>query len=348
MESSEDRTGRWVGVRAPARLHFGFLDLGSAVERRFGSLGLAVSGLDAVVEARPAVGLDVEGPYADKLTRIAQQVAAALARPCHLAVRIRALPPTHAGLGSGTLLALAAGTACAEALGCRLAPRDIAALTGRGQRSGIGIASFEQGGFLVDGGRAAGTQLPPLLARVAFPSDWRLVLLFDERQEGLSGTAERAAFQTLPDMPVAIAGELCRQVLMGVLPALHESDFAAFSAHLAEVQRLNGSYFAPAQGGLFASSLVGQQLASLARTFDLPGIGQSSWGPTGFIVTPDAATAQRVADACAMRAAAGLRCQIVAAANTGASPVAKGRDHGAKVPTAGGPAPGQGGFAIVR
>ena len=306
-------------MRAPARLHLGFVDLGSTATRRYGSLGLAVSGLDAVVEARAAPALDIVGPQPERLSRLALEIAATAGVPCGVALRVSSMPPAHAGLGSGTLLALAAGTACAAALGVSCTPRDIAALAGRGGRSGIGIGSFEFGGFLVDGGRGPHTGLPPVLARVAFPPDWRVVLVFDERREGLSGVAERAAFGTLPDMTAATAGELSRHVLMGVLPALHEADFRAFREHLAAVQHLNGSHFAAAQGGVFSSTPVGNCLQEISREFDLPGIGQSSWGPTGFIVTPDAGSAERVAAALMRRAAEGLRCQTVAAANTGAT-----------------------------
>lgn len=316
--SEQQPADHWTCVRAPARLHLGFVDLGNTAERRFGSLGLAVSGLDAVIAARAALALDVEGAHATRVAQIAAQVAASLGRPCAMALRVLAMPPAHAGLGSGTLLALSAGTASASVLGATLSPRQLAALAGRGGRSGIGIGSFELGGFLVDGGRGARTGLPPLLARVEFPEAWRVVLLFDERREGLSGVAERSAFVALPEMSAATAGELSRHVLMGVLPALHEADFDAFSAHLAAVQRLNGAHFAPAQGGLFSSEPVGRCLEEVARAFGLPGIGQSSWGPTGFIVTPDAVTAERVAAAITQRAAEGLRCLTVAAANTGA------------------------------
>ena len=312
------QSGDWITVRAPARLHLGFVDPGNTSGRRFGSLGMAVSGLDAVVDARACDTLQTTGPHADKLSVIAQRILETTRARTAVALRVRSAPPSHAGLGSGTLLALTAGTACARALGVELSARELAALAGRGQRSGIGIASFEQGGFLIDGGRGPVTALPPLLARVAFPEDWRVVLVFDERREGLSGVAERAAFGALPAMAPAIADELSRRVLLGVLPALHEADFASFSEHLAAVQRLNGRYFAPAQGGFYSSAPVGNCLSALAQEFALPGIGQSSWGPTGFIVTPDVATAERVVAAFEQRAAEGLRCQIVAGANSGA------------------------------
>jgi hypothetical protein len=63
---------------------------------------------------------------------------------------------------------------------------------------------------------------------------------------------------------------------------------------------------------------VGHVLEFLAQTFGLPGIGQSSWGPTGFIFTPDAVTTEAVMQACQPRLGPGLRCLAVTAAAFGA------------------------------
>jgi beta-RFAP synthase len=228
------------------------------------------------------------------------------------------MPPAHVGLGSGTLLALAVGTACASALDDRLETREIAQLAQRGERSGIGIGVFEHGGFLLDGGRGPHSTSPPLLSRLSFPEHWRCVLVLDERHEGLSGVAERKAFGTLAAMTELTAGQLARRVLVGLLPAIAEADFGAFSEHLGQIQAVVGDYFAPAQGGRFTSREVGRVLEQLAADFQLPGIGQSSWGPTGFIFTPDAATAAAVEEACRPHLAEGLRCLTVRAANHGA------------------------------
>ncbi len=71
--------------------------------------------------------------------------------------------PRHVGLGSGTQLALSvlAGTARAHGLEPRV--RDHAPAMGRGGRSGVGVATFEAGGFVVDAGHptARFTTEPP-------------------------------------------------------------------------------------------------------------------------------------------------------------------------------------------
>jgi beta-ribofuranosylaminobenzene 5'-phosphate synthase len=48
------------------------------------------------------------------------------------------------------------------------------------------------------------------------------------------------------------------------------------------------------------------------------GVGQSSWGPTGFALLPDEATAQRLRQEIESRAGSGLRLVVVAGRNRGA------------------------------
>ena len=43
-----------VSLRAPARLHLGFLDPGASLGRRFGSLGLVIDGFETEVEVSAA------------------------------------------------------------------------------------------------------------------------------------------------------------------------------------------------------------------------------------------------------------------------------------------------------
>lgn len=60
----------------------------------------------------------------------------------------------------------------------------------RGIRSGIGIGAFRSGGLLVDGGRGLETDIPPIISRMDFPQQWRILLVFDTRQQGVHRAQE--------------------------------------------------------------------------------------------------------------------------------------------------------------
>ncbi len=175
-----------------------------------------------------------------------------------------------------------------------LSTKELALLSGRGQRSGIGIAAFDHGGLLIDGGRRmeAGSQgIPPLLARYDFPEDWRILLLLDNSLAGVHGEHERAAFEQLPPFSENLAAHLCRHVLMQAMPALLERDLSAFGQAIQVLQSHVGDYFAPVQGGRYASAKVAAVLQHLSAS-GVACFGQSSWGPTGFAVFADAASAE--------------------------------------------------------
>ena len=307
-----------VTVRAPARLHLGFLDLNGGLGRRFGSLGLAIDAYETRITAQRAAELSVHGVDADRVQTIVAKLTPVLGSS-NYAVSIEEAIPAHAGLGSGTQLALAVAAALHHISG---RPGDLlqyAAITERGARSGAGIGLFATGGFVVDGGHGATAGTPPIIARAAFPEAWRLILVSDPSQHGVSGADEVKAFAALPQFPAAHAGEVCRRVLIQVLPALAEADLASFGAGISAIQQIIGDYFAPVQGrSRFKSAAVEALLHDLAAA-GAAGIGQSSWGPTGFAFVPDVATATKLITALSPKAAEmRLGMKICKALNRGA------------------------------
>jgi beta-RFAP synthase len=272
-----------VRISAPARLHMGFVDLNGELGRCYGSVGLALSAPHTRVVARAGEGLSVRGPSSERAKVLVQSVLQCFALKEGVALEIEEAIPEHVGLGSGTQLALAVGSAVLRLYGLDAEPREVARVCGRGVRSGIGIGAFEQGGFLVDGGRLKDGDLAPIISRVPFPPHWRILLIFDQHFTGLHGERETAAFNALPQFPAEQAALLCRLLLMQVLPALVEEDLNAFGEGISTLQRVVGEHFALAQGGCFCSPAVAEVLAWLKQQ-GVHGVGQSSWGPTGFAV----------------------------------------------------------------
>lgn len=311
-------TAAALQVRAPARLHMGFVDLDGSLGRRFGSVGLTLEGLYTTVEVRPAPALAVTGPDADRALRYARTLSEHFGLPPARIDITGAIPP-HSGLGSGTQLALAVGVALARFHGVALQGREVAAVLDRGARSGIGIGGFDTGGFIVDGGRGSIDAPPPVVARMDFPAEWRMVLIFDHACKGLHGAAEKEAFRVLPPYQSGLADRLSRLVLMRALPALAERDIDLFGAAINELQHCVGDYFAPAQGGRYTSAAVSSVAAHLAD-MGAACTGQTSWGPTGFALAASEEEAQAMIDSARSTFAQveGLELKICAARNQGA------------------------------
>ena len=164
-----------VTVAAPARLHLGFLDPSGTLGRRFGSLGMMIDGLATVVEIAGAAEerIDASAEASHELPRVRRllrqlQAATGKRQPVAGADQRGAAATRRPGIRH------AAGTRAWAALsrnsmGWALTTPAVASLLDRGGRSGIGIAGFDRGGVLVDGGPRPGSNAPPVLARFMFP-----------------------------------------------------------------------------------------------------------------------------------------------------------------------------------
>jgi beta-RFAP synthase len=309
-----------VRVVAPARLHLGFLDLNGGLGRMFGSIGLAVDVPRTELVLKRSRAFKGEGPDHARAVAMLHRIAGACSLDGAYEVNVASAIPPHAGLGSGTQLALAAGAALMALEGIDYSPSRLGEIVDRGARSAIGMAAFEQGGFIVDGGRGALDRAPPILIRVEFPSAWRALLVLDANTAGVHGEAETKAFATLAPMPEELAAKLCRLVLMQLVPGLAEADMQAFGHALTEIQGIVGGHFAAAQGGSpWASPAVGRVVETLRRN-GAYGIGQSSWGPTGFAFAPTQEIADRLYDSSiGLARAEGLEIVIAEGRNRGAS-----------------------------
>lgn len=273
----------------------GFIDMHGGLGRLFGSIGLSLDQPCTRVLLSKHDQVCGDGAGIDRALECARNFAqrTGIRGGVHIAVAEQI--PEHTGLGSGTQLALAVGAGMSALYGLNLSIREVAMLTGRGARSGIGIGAFGQGGLLVDGGRGQQTQIPPILARLHFPEAWRVLLIMHRqgKNQGVHGETETRAFKELPQFPAPQAAHIARLVLMQALPAVVEQELVPFGQAISEIQEIVGQHFAPAQGGdHYASPAV----ADAVRWLKAQGVGctgQSSWGPTGFAVV-EAEVAERL------------------------------------------------------
>lgn len=291
-----------ICVRTGSRLHFGLLSLAAESAwpdiqgeptipaRQFGGLGLMVEEPALQVHASPAATWSAVGPLAERALQIAQRLAAnapALAISPH-ALTIDAAPAEHVGLGAGTQLALAVAHALVHSSTRKTLPAvELAALVGRGLRSGIGVHGFARGGLLLDGGKRSGSGVAPLLVHRLVPPDWRILLCIPRQATPYHGPTEVQAFrEAVRSQALAVTGDLCRLLVLGLLPALEEGDFYTFSQALHEFNARSGLLFKDVQSGIYTQPETADLIAWI-QSRGLDGVGQSSWGPTVFCLTHD-------------------------------------------------------------
>lgn len=281
-----------VFVEAAARLHFGVLDLRGAGERWFGGIGAAAPAPTLLVSVADADRLHADGEDAPRALEYARRFLAHYRLPERGHVRVyRALPP-HVGLGSGTQLALAVARGLAELHDITADAPALARAVGRARRSAVGTWTFEDGGLVVEGGRRRDADdCGPLVSRMLFPPEWRCVVAVPEGATGLDGHTEAAALAELAPPPEAEVQRVAHLVLMRLLPAVADADLAAFGAALTEIQQVTGRWFAAVQGGTFAAGPAARLVRDMLA-WGVPGVGQSSWGPTVYgVVGTEAAGA---------------------------------------------------------
>ncbi len=155
---------------------------------------------------------------------------------------------------------------------------------GRMKRTRVGTAVFEQGGFVVDGGKrlkdnvVIPESVPPLIFHQPFPEDWKFVIAVPDVKRGFSKTEEKNAFGKVPPMPTKVVSYICWLTMMKLLPSLVDRDIENFGAALTRIQVVVGDFFAGVQGGTFSSSSASRVIQFMNEN-GAHGVGQSSWGP---------------------------------------------------------------------
>ena len=284
-----------VIVETPSRIHMTLTDLAGDCGRVDGGVGVTLDEPCIVVEAERGEGLLVRGDNADR----AKVAAKAVMDRFDLGgaeIWVRSCYKLHVGLGGGTQLAMAVGKALCDLYGRPASARDIAAAVSRGGTSGIGIAAFERGGFVVDGGHtfgpgkekvdfrpssaSAGVAPPPVIMQADLPSSWKFLLAMPNIPKGAHGRNELDVFGTFCPVPRDEVQELCRQVMVRMMPSVMEGDLDNFGNAVNRIQELG---FKKVEVGL-QHPLI-QRLMEEMRSAGAAGAGLSSFGPTVYAVT---------------------------------------------------------------
>jgi beta-ribofuranosylaminobenzene 5'-phosphate synthase len=323
---------RRVMVDAPSRIHLTLVDLHGGLGRVDGSVGLALEEPRLLLEASLSPQCQVTGgePWTHEVIRdVGRRMLEAIHARAPARFRIRESVPRHAGLGSGTQLALSAGRALAALHGREVPVRELARITGRGGTSGIGTAAFELGGFLVDGGHSfgpggekqdyrpssasTGVSPAPVIARHPFPEDWKVVLAIPCTDPGASGGREREIFRTHCPVDPGQVQAVCREVLVRMLPGIAERDLDLFAASVNRIQELG---FKRVEVNLQDPAI--RDLPAAMRAAGAACAGLSSFGPAVYAITDTGAREVEGAAIASMEGSGGGSTWITRARNQGA------------------------------
>ena len=285
-------------ITTPSRLHLTLIDMNASIGRVDGSIGITLDAPVIKIECKKYDIVEITG-RSEHIDRMVKSVNALLPDGEGIQIRVEEDYPSHIGLGSGTQAALASGMAVNELYGLGLDVHEIAVKMGRGGASGIGVAAFERGGFILDGGHkfsekkaflpSAASKLPPapVLLRSDFP-DWDILLAIPG-QKGASQKNEVNIFQEKCPIPLHEIESLSHLILMQLLPSLFEKDIVTFGRSINAIQELG---FKKREVEL---QPVSRDLMHVLRDSGAYGAGMSSFGPTVYAFGEDMKNLEKIA-----------------------------------------------------
>ena len=275
-----------IQITTPSRLHFSLIDLNGNLGRIDGGFGLAINNPYFQIIAEPSSDILIEShTYQERATEIVTRLQNSYSFP-GIKLRIVNEIPNHSGFGSGTQLSLAIATAVNELYDLDVSLYQLANVVGRGGTSGIGVAAFETGGFIVDGGHGYPEQKasflpsaavgdippPPILARYTFPS-WPLLIVIPNCKK-IYGEAELELFRTLCPQPESVAPALSHLLLLKILPSVLEDNINSFGMALNSIQK-----FGWKKVEIDSQGIELKQTLEYLQNNGAIGAGVSSWGP---------------------------------------------------------------------
>ena len=279
-----------VTIKTPSRIHIALIDLNGSLGKVDGGIGLSIDRPGFRITAEYAHETSIECPK--NIAQRAGEVLELLRGNCnvgHAKVVIEESIPSHVGLGSSTQFYLGIAKAVCKLYNIDLSAQEMAFIVGRGGTSGIGVAAFFHGGFIVDGGHkfpqekssflpssaSKGVRSAPVIARYDFP-DWD-ILITTPRCKHISGDEEVKLFQSLCPISLKDVQALSHIILIKLLPALIQRDLEYFGQAVDQIQNIGWK-----KVEIEKQDTIVSQTMKFLRENGGQGVGMSSWGPTIF------------------------------------------------------------------
>lgn len=275
-------------IESSARLHLGFYN--------FYEDGIAYGGLGVAIES-PTVRVKVSKCENFKLIVLDDvhledvvDLVKSRLKVENVCITIEKAIPRNVGLGSTTQIALAIAYGITKLFNLNYSARELALVLKRGRDSGIGIATFECGGFIVDGGRRIDgkveepktlNDIPPVIFQRPLPQNWYFIILIPKGIKGLDELKERYAMDYPRSLPRDLQYELYKLLLLHIIPSVINEDINTFGMAITRLQMIVGTYFSKYQGSIYCCREVEELVKALLEA-GACGAGQSSWGPTTY------------------------------------------------------------------
>lgn len=277
-----------IRITSPSRLHIGLIDMNASCGRVDGGVGLSLASPHITISAEISSEIEVIGDssFAARMKKAAEIL---LPKGKGIKISIEEDIPPHIGCGSGTQAALCASAAVNELYNLNMSVKGMAIAVGRGGTSGIGVASFQKGGFIVDGGHkfvdkgsfspssASKTPPAPVIFREDFPQ-WDIILALPKSNcIGAHDIREVDIFKQMCPIPLHEVQTVSHIVLMQLMPAIMDQDIESFSKGINQMQTIG---FKHREVQLQDPAV--RDLIELLQDNGAYGAGMSSFGPIVF------------------------------------------------------------------
>ncbi|MGL6298583.1 MAG: beta-ribofuranosylaminobenzene 5'-phosphate synthase [Methanobacteriaceae archaeon] len=298
-------------IKTPSRLHMTLIDLNGSYGRADGGIGLTIEEPNFILRCEPSEkGITVDftdsndkylcsrfsdevySECSSKIKDAANKVMSNFNIDSGFHFTIEKAYPMHSGLGSGTQVALASSKLICEFEGIEANSHELGAILKRGGTSGVGLFSFDYGGFIVDGGHslkeketflpssASPAGPPQLIGRYEFPEEWNVVVAIPNADNSVTGDNEIDLFQEHCPVPVRDVEKLSHLILMNLIPFLLEKDIESFGSVINEIQKLG---FKKVEHNLQSNKI--SDLMDTMLNAGACGSGMSSFGPAVYGIT---------------------------------------------------------------
>lgn len=279
-----------IFVSAPSRLELTLIDLSLGSRRVNGSVGISIDNprFECVV-SRSDGEIEVNQDFEYKQETEELCVRLKEEYGCG-AVRMEVLKriPVHRGFGSKTATLLAVGRAVATLFRKDISTPSLALLARRARTSGIGVNTFDRGGFLIDGGHpvdqfdeaekfvptrfSTRTYVPRPIFTHTFP--WPILVIVPQGVI-VEGQLELDHFRRICPYPRPAVHEIAYLTCFLMATAVVEDDYVGFCSAVNELQRA----YLKSRELLLQSDEV-RYVQANAADHRIDAIGLSSNGPT--------------------------------------------------------------------